>query len=154
MSQHHPYFGQHHGSPHRHHYRQHPYPPAPQALQGPAHWPAYCAPRAPHPTAPAVGGQPLFRVRITKHTGLVFLTLNQRYTYTGTFAQCEAELRGALLHNLLAGWWSMFSVILLNWIALAENHNARKALRRQAAQTTLAPTPQAPPAPPTPWNAT
>lgn len=157
MSQHHPYFGQH-GYPQHHPQYRYPYPPVPQPLQGPAHWPAYCTPRAPYPSGTATGGQPIFRVRITKHTGLVMLALNQSYTFTGTFAQCEAELRGALLHNLLAGWWSITSVIAWNWVALLENHNARKALRRQAAQASPAPQPQSPPwtqpTPPPPGAAT
>lgn len=153
MSQHHPYFGQHHGYPQAYHHRQ-PYPPAPQPLRGPAHWPAYCTPRTPDPWVPVAAGQPLFQVRITKHTGLVMLTVNQSYTFTGTFAQCEAELRGALLHNLLAGWWSITSVIAWNWIALIENHNARKALRRQAAQRTPAAVPHPSSATLPPWTTT
>lgn len=157
MSQHHPYVGQH-GYPQHHPHYRYPYPPVPQPLQGPAHWAAYCTSQAPYRSGTVAGGQPIFRVCITKHTGLVMLSLNQSYTFTGTFAQCEAELRGALLHNLLAGWWSIASVIAWNWVALLENHNARKALRRQAAQTTPPPAPQpprwTPPPPPHPGAAT
>ncbi|WP_181447507.1 hypothetical protein [Mycolicibacterium vulneris] len=81
---------------------------------------------------------------------------NQTYTVTGTFAQCEAALRNALLHNLLAGWWSVASVLIWNWVTLLENHSARKHLHRQAAQ---APTTQGvawrqPPAPPNPTTNT
>jgi hypothetical protein len=60
--------------------------------------------------------------------------VNQTYTVTGTFAQCEAALRDALLHNLLAGWWSMPSIVIWNWVAIVHNHQARKTLHRQAAQ--------------------
>ncbi|OBG66745.1 hypothetical protein A9X05_08525 [Mycobacterium sp. E3298] len=72
-------------------------------------------------------------MRVRKHTGAVILMFNQAYTVTGTLAQCEAALDNALLHNLLAGWWSLASVLVWNWVALLENHNARKHLRRQAA---------------------
>ncbi|WP_073880464.1 hypothetical protein [Mycobacterium paraffinicum] len=109
----HPY-----GYPQSHAY-PHPYPPP------------YCASGAGYPPPP--GNQPLFAVRIRKHTGAVVLTFNQTYTVTGTLAQCEAALDNALLHNLLAGWWSLASVLVWNWVALVENHNARKQLRRQAA---------------------
>ncbi|MGD1172240.1 hypothetical protein ACKUVQ_03580 [Mycobacterium seoulense] len=115
--------------------------------------PAYRQPYAPwqanYPSPP--GNQPLFRVRIRKHTGAVVLVFNQTYTVTGTFAQCEAALHDALLHNLLAGWWSVASILGWNWIALLENHTARRNLRRQAAQAhaTRVGTPWAPsPAPP------
>lgn len=133
----------------------HPYPPAPQAhpqaappyppvpqpypaprqpLHSPTPWPAHAALQANHSTAPAAGNEPLFQVRITKHTGAVIVMFNQTYTVTGTFAQCEAALRNALLHNLLAGWWGIWSALICNWVALVENHNARKHLHRQAAQ--------------------
>ncbi|ORB32752.1 hypothetical protein, partial [Mycobacterium paraseoulense] len=90
--------------------------------------------QANYPPPPPPGNQPLFRVRIRKHTGAVVLMFNQTYTVTGTFAQCEAALHDALVHNLLAGWWSVASILGWNWIALLENHTARRNLHRQAAQ--------------------
>jgi hypothetical protein len=78
---------------------------------------------------------------LIKHTGLVVLFLNERYTVTGTFAQCEAAIRAAQQHNLLAGWWSMTSILVWNWIALTGNNSARKILHRQAAQAYQAPPP-------------
>lgn len=104
----------------RPHAHPHPYPPA------------HHASRSGYPAL--TGNQPLFAVRIRKHTGAVVLMFNQTYTVTGTLAQCEAALDNALLHNLLAGWWSVTSVLVWNWLALLENHNARKRLRRQAAE--------------------
>jgi hypothetical protein len=41
-----------------------------------------------------------------KHTGLVIAWYNRRFTVTGTFAQCEAAIKSAQVHNLAAGWWS------------------------------------------------
>jgi hypothetical protein len=86
----------------------------------------------PHPT---ITHGPLFRVRVTKHTGLVIAYYAQSYTVTGTFEQCEAAIRQAQLHNLLAGWWSFWSLAVMNWVALLENRGARKTLRRQMFQS-------------------
>ncbi|WP_161807994.1 hypothetical protein, partial [Mycobacterium intracellulare] len=101
------------------------------------------------PPHPATADQRLFQVRIRKHTGAVILMFNQSYTVTGTFAQCEAALHNALLHNLLAGWWSVASVLIWNWVALLENHSARKHLHRQAAEAAGWRQPTAPPGPAT-----
>lgn len=124
-----------------------PYPSAPQPAHRPAPWPPHGVTPASYPPAPPTGNEPLFTVRIRKHAGLLFLMLNQRYTVTGTFAQCEAALRDALVHNLALGWWSVSSLLAWNWIALFENHSARVTLRRQAAQAHTAPHPawQTPP---------
>ncbi|WP_051754231.1 hypothetical protein [Mycobacterium kansasii] len=121
------------------HYLQ-PYPPAPQPAQVPPPWPLHGVWPASYPPAPPAGNQRRFQVRIRKHTGLAILMLNQTYTVTGTFAECEAALRGALVHNLLLGWWSLASLLIWNWVALVENHSARTTLRRQAAQAHTAPT--------------
>ncbi len=137
-----------HRQPHGHPQAYHP---APRRVHGPAQAPAHWAPRADYPPLPPTGSQPLFQVRIRKHTGAIVLMFNQTYTVTGTFAQCEAALHDALLHNLLAGWWSMASILGWNWFALLENHNARKNLRRHAAQAYAAAHPAPwtpPPAPP------
>ncbi|WP_374023299.1 hypothetical protein [Mycobacterium sp. HNNTM2301] len=120
MSTPHPDYRHPYGHPRPHVY-PHPYPPA------------HCASRPGYPPPPPPGDQPLFAVRVRKHTGAVILMFNQTYTVTGTLAQCEAALDNALLHNLLAGWWSVASVLIWNWVTLLENHNARKHLRRQAA---------------------
>jgi hypothetical protein len=75
----------------------------------------------------------IFQVQISKHTGLVWAYCTQRYTITGTLTQCEAAIRAAQRHNLLAGWWSLTSLLICNWIALLENLAARKTLHHQAA---------------------
>ncbi len=110
------------------------YPPPPQPPAAAAPWPVPPSSQASHPMHPAAGDQRLFQVRIRKHTGAIILMFNQTYTVTGTLAQCEAALRNALLHNLLAGWWSVGSALIWNWVALVENHSARKHLHRQATQ--------------------
>lgn len=125
-------------------YRPGPYAPIqapPYApIQTPPYVPvpavAYAAPgRSPYPVGPAPQWptpEPLFSVRLMKHTGLAVMFLNQRYTVTGTFAQCEAAIRLAQTHNLTAGWWSVASLAVWNWVALGANASARGTLRKQA----------------------
>lgn len=121
----------------------HPYPhphptgrgyapqPVPPPIYAPSHWtPAHGSHPAGHPSST----EPVFQVRVMKHTGLAIVWFNQRCTITGTFAQCEAAIRDAQLHNLLAGWWSVASVLVWNWVALFYNLSARNALRRHATQ--------------------
>jgi hypothetical protein len=102
-----------------------PHPPA-------APWPAHQAQRPNQ--APYQPQEPPFQVRLTKHTGLVMAWYNQSYTVTGNFAQCEHAISQAQQYNLIAGWWSMTSVLVWNWVALAANHSARKTLRANAAR--------------------
>jgi hypothetical protein len=129
-----------------------PTPQQPMPNQPMAWGPPQVDPRSPYPTHNTGGNEPLFQVRITKHTGLVYIWVNQRRTFTGTVAQCETAIRNAQLHNLLAGWWGIVSLLLMNWIALFENLGARKTLRRQAsAHPYFAPQPSPPQAPRPPW---
>jgi Protein of unknown function (DUF2510) len=75
-----------------------------------------------------------FSVRLAKHTGAVILWHHQRYTVTGTLEQCEEAYRSAQLHNMLAGWWSLVSVVVMNWVALISNFSAIRQVRKAAAQ--------------------
>ncbi|MGZ4528207.1 MAG: DUF2510 domain-containing protein [Mycobacterium sp.] len=86
-----------------------------------------------------------FSIRLYKHTGAVILWNQQRYVVTGTLEQCESAYRGAQNHNLLAGWWSLVSVLVMNWIALISNLNAIRQVRRLAQQ------PAVPVGPPPGW---
>lgn len=78
--------------------------------------------------------EPVYQVRVMKHTGALVLWINQGSTVTGTYSQCDAAIRAAQLHCLLVGWWSPVSLFLMNWIALFVNISARKTLQRNAAQ--------------------
>ncbi|WP_219811738.1 hypothetical protein, partial [Mycobacterium marinum] len=78
--------------------------------------------------------QPLFQVQVSRHTGLLVAYFTQSYTVTGTLDHCEAAIRDAQRHNLTMGWWSITSVLVMNWIALLDNRKARNTLRRQAGQ--------------------
>jgi hypothetical protein len=78
--------------------------------------------------------EPVFQVRVMKHTGALMLWINQGSTVTGTYSQCDAAIRAAQLHCLLVGWWSPVSLFLMNWLALLVNFSARKTLQRNASQ--------------------
>lgn len=82
----------------------------------------------PDPATP----EPLFQVRVMKHTGALIFWHNQRWTVTCTRDQCEAAIDDAQSHNKTAGWWSIASLLLWNWVALATNRRARADLYAQA----------------------
>lgn len=75
-----------------------------------------------------------FSVRLTEHIGALVLWYNRRYTFTGTLEQCERAYRSAQTLNLVVGWWSLLSLLVMNWIALVSNWNAIRAVRRLAEQ--------------------
>lgn len=77
----------------------------------------------------------LYRIRLLKHTGALIFWQQQTVTCTGTLEQCEAAYRDAQTHNLLAGWWSLVSALVMNWIALFSNLSAIRKLRNLAQQT-------------------
>ncbi len=88
-----------------------------------------------YPAPPARPGSPaLFRIRLRRHTGVLLVYLQQTYTVTGTFEQCEHAYREAQTYNLLAGWWSLGSLLVLNWVVLLSNKGAMSQLRRCAEQ--------------------
>ncbi|MBT0568455.1 hypothetical protein [Williamsia sp. CHRR-6] len=121
---HSPYSGQ---SPHAHPGQGYPgqgYPGQAQYAHNPYAPPQHGAPP----------GGPIFRAVFTEHTGMLILWSVRRVTVTGTVAQCEAEYRRAQAHCLVAGWWSVVSVLLMNWVALLSNRNAISRVRKQAAQ--------------------
>ncbi|GAA2069193.1 hypothetical protein [Williamsia deligens] len=82
---------------------------------------------------------PRFQVRLTEHTGALILWSQRRYTVVGTLEECEAAYRRAQNHCLAVGWWSIASVILFNWIAIAGNRSAIRGARQQAAALGWAP---------------
>jgi len=88
----------------------------------------------------------LFHLRLLKHTGAVIFWQQQTVTCTGTLEQCEAAYRNAQTHNLVAGWWSLVSALVMNWIALFSNLSAIRKLRALAQQHPGAAVP--PPMPP------
>ncbi|MEZ0053861.1 hypothetical protein ABIA30_004898 [Mycobacterium sp. MAA66] len=94
---------------------QHPQYQQPQSYPPPAH-------------------DPIFQITTMTHTGLMVFWFNQRQVVRGTYAQCAAALRSAQTHNLVLGWWSFLSILLMNWIAISHNSSARKKLESDAQQ--------------------
>jgi hypothetical protein len=75
-----------------------------------------------------------FSVTLREHTGAVVLWLQRTFTFTGTLEQCEQAYRKAQLHCLLAGWWGLVSLFLMNPIALVCNYSAIRRVRALARQ--------------------
>lgn len=88
-------------------------------------------PYANYPPPPAV---PIFEVTAMTHIGALIFWFTQRRTVRATYAQCDSVLRSAQTQNLLVGWWSPLSLLLLNWIAIGHNSSARKQLRQDLQQ--------------------
>lgn len=109
---------------------------SPAGAQPPGgYYPAPAAPTSAAPPGyPPPPAEPIFQVRTVKHTGAVIFWMNQRYTTTGSYAECEAAIDDAWQHCMLFGWWSIGS-LLWNPISLSQNSSTRRALRQQAQQT-------------------
>lgn len=84
-----------------------------------------------YPPPPQV---PMFRVTTMSHIGALVFWYNQRRVVRGTYEQCDAALRSAQTQNFIVGWWSLLSILLLNWIALLHNSAARRQLKRDVQQ--------------------
>jgi hypothetical protein len=97
-------------------------------VAGPFHQPN---PYAGYPAPPEI---PIFQVTTMTHIGALILWFNQRRTVQGTYAQCDAALRSAQTQNLIVGWWSFLSILILNWVALIHNSQSRKKLDQDAQQ--------------------
>ncbi|SON58735.1 hypothetical protein MSIMFI_00213 [Mycobacterium simulans] len=76
----------------------------------------------------------LFHLRLVEHIGAVIFWHQRTYTFTGTIEQCEAAYRRAQTQNLAVGWWSLASLLVMNWIALFSNLSAIRKLRALAQQ--------------------
>lgn len=72
----------------------------------------------------------MFQVRTSNHTGGLVFWFNQSRTVYGTHAECAAALSRAQTHNVIFGWWSLLSLLFMNWIAIGENYVARRNLDR------------------------
>jgi hypothetical protein len=95
-----------------------------------------------------------FSLPLTEHIGAVIMFAQRTHTFTGTLEQCERAYRSAQTHNLLAGWWSVLSLLAMNWAALISNWTAIRQVRRQAEQPTATghtPAPRVPAGPPPGW---
>lgn len=89
-------------------------------------------PVAPH-AAFATGDQRRFQLTLKKHTGMLVVMQTRTFRFQGTLAECEAAYRSAQMHNLLAGWWGLLSMLAMNWIAIFSNMSAIRQVRTLAA---------------------
>jgi len=78
------------------------------------------------------GGQ--LQASYIKHTGMLIWWQQSTTTHTGTFEELQQAYSRAQTHNLLAGWWSISSVVAFNWWAIFRNmyeyHKVKKAAGR------------------------
>jgi hypothetical protein len=74
-----------------------------------------------------------FQVTLRRHTGMLVVMRTQFIRLQGTLEQCEAAYRSAQTHNFVAGWWGVFSMLFMNWIAIFGNRSAIGQVRRLAA---------------------
>lgn len=106
---------------------------APGAYQTPG---PYGQPGPYQPGPPQQSGYPnsgpLFQISLWKHTGMVIMWQNQTVRCTGTLEQCEQAYRDAQTHCLTAGWWSVASFFVMNWVSLFYNMNAIRKVRNIA----------------------
>lgn len=58
------------------------------------------------------------QLKLIRHTGALILWQQRTYVVSGTREQCEAAYKSAQTYNLLVGWWSLVSLLAMNWIAL------------------------------------
>lgn len=75
-----------------------------------------------------------FRIELTRHIGLILTSYTQRYVFTGSYRECQAEIDFVQRKNRRTGWWSPRSAYRDNPAALAANNAARTALAREAAR--------------------
>lgn len=98
---------------------------------GPSHYQQQPQPQHAYPPPQQV---PIFQVTTMRHTGALVFWFNQRHVITGTYAQCQTALRSAQIHNVALGWWSLLSILMMNWIAISSNLIARKKLNSDVQQ--------------------
>jgi hypothetical protein len=77
-------------------------------------------------------GNPLFEARFKKHTGLLLISQTRTLTVRGTLEQVTSVYKSAQTHNLLAGWWGLISLFILNPVALIGNAHQMTRVKRAA----------------------
>lgn len=126
-----PAYGQHppqHQYPPQNQYPpQHQYPAQPWPQQYPAGPQQWGGPQSDG------YGEPRFSMQLTEHTGALIFWSQRRITVVGNLGECDAAFRRTQTHCLLVGWWSLLSILLMNWIAIFGNQSAIRSVRRQAA---------------------
>lgn len=77
-------------------------------------------------------GQRYF-LNLRRHTGMLILWQTRRGRFEGSYEALKREYAAAQRHNLLFGWWSISSIILMNWLTLFQNYRAMQQLNRMVA---------------------
>jgi hypothetical protein len=116
------------------------------ARPGPPPLPGNRAGYHPIPAAYPTDAAGRFQIKLRRHTGAVLLWLQRTYVVTGTLDECERAYRAAQVHNLTRGWWSLLSIVVMNWVALFSNvsamHHVRHIAKHPAASYAPVPNPQ------------
>ena len=81
------------------------------------------------------GQQPIFEASFVKHTGALILWQQSTTHYRGTFEQITEAYRKTQNHNYAAGWWSIASILVWNWVAIIGNSRRYKKIQQAAALT-------------------
>lgn len=78
------------------------------------------------------GQQPIFEASFVKHTGALILWQQNTTHYRGTFEQITEAYRKTQNHNYAAGWWSIASILVWNWVAIIGNSRRYKKVKQAA----------------------
>jgi hypothetical protein len=74
----------------------------------------------------------IFHLQLKRHTGMLVLMSTRTYVVQGTFEQCAAAYQEAQMHNFVLGWWGLFSMLFMNWVAIFSNVSSFGELKRIA----------------------
>jgi hypothetical protein len=77
-------------------------------------------------------GNAVYEARFKKHTGMLLLSQTRTLTVRGTLDELKAVYKSVQTHNLLAGWWGIISLFILNPVALIGNAHQMTRVKRAA----------------------
>jgi len=80
-------------------------------------------------------GTPLYQIKLTRCLGLLIVATKRTQLYRGTYDQCVVHYKEAQKFNLLFGWWSVFGLLVWNWMALFSNRKSLQKLQEIAGRT-------------------
>ena len=78
------------------------------------------------------GSQGIYEASFVKHTGALILWQQNTTHYRGTFEQITEAYRKTQNHNYAAGWWSIASILVWNWVAIIGNSRRYKKVKEAA----------------------
>jgi hypothetical protein len=77
-------------------------------------------------------GHAIYEARFKKHTGMLLISQTRTLTLRGTLDEVKALYKSVQTHNLLAGWWGIISLFILNPVALIGNAHQMTRVKRAA----------------------